>query len=57
MTIVNRNSQRSTMSARGRKLTALTPREANSRKNMISVLNAEMAKAVGRKLNAVKDLQ
>ncbi len=36
MSVVNSVQQRSTMSARGRKLTALTPRKANSRKITIS---------------------
>ncbi len=36
MSVMNSRSKRSTMSARGRKLTALTPRKANSRKITVS---------------------
>lgn len=46
-----------TMSARGRKLTALTPREANSRKTQRLGGGRHLIAAENRKLFAVNDLQ
>jgi hypothetical protein len=45
------------MSARGRKLTALTPRKANSRKIIIRRQNAESLFVFQRKSNAGKGLR